>query len=133
MPFSTFTALCWTFQYVCVLDWGAQNWTKCSRCGLTSAEKGRITSLNPAGKALPDAAQDTVSLLCCKGALLAPVQLGVHQKSQIFLSKVFSRLVAAAFICTRDGFPHRCRTLHLCLLNFEVPIARYPCSSACLQ
>ncbi|KAK4818263.1 hypothetical protein QYF61_009968 [Mycteria americana] len=32
---------------ISLLYWGAQSWTQCSRCGLTSAEKrGRINSLN---------------------------------------------------------------------------------------
>ena len=47
-PFIIFVALCCTLsrRSLSSLNWGAQNWTQCSRCGLTQAEHtGRITFL----------------------------------------------------------------------------------------
>jgi len=63
---------------------GAQNWTQHSRCGLTCAEQR-----GPVGNTLPNAAQDTIRLLCSEGTLLPPVQPGVHQDSHVLFSKAF--------------------------------------------
>lgn len=58
----------------------------CLPCiGETSPGLGTPDVASPAGNALPAAAQDTVDLLCYKGALLADVQLGIHQDPRSFL------------------------------------------------
>lgn len=57
----------------------AQNWTQYSWCGLPSAEqRGRITSLKPAGNAPHNVAQDTINILCHKGVLLINVQISFN-------------------------------------------------------
>lgn len=43
-----------------------------------------------AGGALPNTAQDTISLLCHKGTLPACIQLGVHQDTQVLTEKLLS-------------------------------------------
>ena len=48
-------------------------------CGI----KGKHHLPQPAGNAVPKAAQDTICLLCSKGALLAHVQPGFHQDLQV--------------------------------------------------
>ncbi|PKU38778.1 rna-directed dna polymerase from mobile element jockey-like [Limosa lapponica baueri] len=66
------------------LNWGAQNWTHYSRCGLTRAEwRGRITSLDLLAHSLPDAPQDAIGLPGRKGTLLAHGHPIVHQDSQV--------------------------------------------------
>lgn len=64
-----------------LLYWRAQHWTYYSRYGLTIVEE------LPTGNS-SNAAQDTVSHLCSKDALLAHVQLGIHQNPQVLFCKV---------------------------------------------
>lgn len=72
----------------CLSYWGAQNWIRYFRPGLTSTEKsGRISAITEsAGGTLTNTTQDTISLLCCKDTELAHVQLGVCQDSQVSFS-----------------------------------------------
>ena len=82
-------ALCWTVcgSCSCFLNWGAQNWTQYSKCGLTRAgERGRITFLDLLAM-LFNAPQDTTGLLGYLGTLLADSQLVVHHDTQVFLCR----------------------------------------------
>jgi len=49
--------------------------------------EGKVHLPWPAGKVLYSAAQGPVGCLCCKGALLAHGQLGVHQDPQVLLCR----------------------------------------------
>lgn len=55
-------------------------------CGLTSSEE-KNHLLPPADNIPPHAAQDTVSLLCSKGTLLAHIQPAAHQDPQVLFCK----------------------------------------------
>ena len=73
----------WTFTRLdpiclCLSYWGAQHWTQYSKCVSAVLSRGEGSPPWP-GNALLDTAQEAVSLLCCKGALLRHGQLGVHQ------------------------------------------------------
>ena len=84
-PFITSVAHRWTLSSMSMslLCWGAQNRTQHSRCNLTSAEqKGRLTSLLLLA-IFPLVQPRCCWLFCCKGTLLAHVQLGVHQDPQV--------------------------------------------------
>ena len=60
-------------------NWGAQNWTQYSRCGLTRVEyRGRITCLSLLAMLFLMHPQDTIGLLGYKGTLLANGQPVVH-------------------------------------------------------
>lgn len=77
----TFITFCWTHgnKTMSLSYWGAQSWTQHSRrvSPLLSREKDPFPQ--PAGHALPNAAQESIGCLCCRGTLLTHVQLGVHQ------------------------------------------------------
>lgn len=60
----------------------------------------------------PNAAQDTISLLCSKDTLLAPVQPGIHQNSQVLFCQ-------AAF---QPGGP-----AHTGAWGFSSPLCIFPC------
>lgn len=69
---------CLGLSPVCLLYWGAQPWTQCSRCDFTSAvQSRRITSPNLLVALNAD--WDTIHLLFSKRTLVAHVQFGVHQ------------------------------------------------------
>ena len=70
----------------------------------------------PAGNTSPNAGLDTISFLCCKDTLLAPVHPGVLHVPTSFFTKLLSSWVATSW-CLGLFFP-RCRTLHISLLNF---------------
>lgn len=65
----------------------------------------------------PNALQDTLSH-CCKGTLLARVQLGFLRIPSTFSADLLSRWLARNWCCYMWLFLPRCRTLHLPLLNF---------------
>jgi len=55
--------------------------------------EGKDHSPQPGGSTFPSAAQDTISVLCCKGTLLAHVRLGVHQDTlDLFCKAAFQRV-----------------------------------------
>lgn len=91
--------------------WGAQN----SWCGLTSAElRRRVTFPCPALNT-PKAAQHSVGCLCSKDTLLALVQPGIHQNSQVlFYQAAFQPGGPSTYWCMGLFLP----TLHLPFLNF---------------
>jgi len=71
----------------------------------------------PASSTPLDAAQDTISRLCRKDALLAYVQLGVHQEPQVIFSQAPSSWVDPSRSWWLVFFLIRCRILHFPLLN----------------
>lgn len=77
--FIIFVALYWTLfkKFMFFLYWGVQNLTQHYKCvsEVLSREEG---SPSLAMNAWPNAAQEAVGLLCCKGTLRAHGQLGVH-------------------------------------------------------
>ena len=76
--------------------------------------KAHLPHLSP-----PDAAQDTVSVPCGKGALLAPGQLGAHRDLQGFFCQApFQPGSPARRLCWSLGLSlPRCRTLRFPWLN----------------
>lgn len=82
-------ALLWALSRPSMPVWNPmdQNCSQCSRCGLTSTEwGGTITPLSLLD-APKDAALDLICLHCSSRALLALVQLGVHQDCQVPFSR----------------------------------------------
>jgi len=73
-----------------LLYWGAQNWTHVWPPKCRVEEKDPLPWL--AGNILSKAAQDTISPLSSKGTLLAHVQLGVHQDSQMLFCQAAFQL-----------------------------------------
>lgn len=66
--------------------------------GLASAEQARrITSFWPVNNTFfPNSAQDAVSCLCCKGALLVLGHFGVHQDHRSFSADLLSSWAASS-------------------------------------
>lgn len=99
LAFHIFLYLCVTHSSVSVsymYSW-AQNWTQRSRCGLTSGEqRRRIPSLDLLPTLFIMQAWDAVGLVCCKGTLLAPVQL--EEPLDPFLKSCFPASLSTA--CT---------------------------------
>ena len=70
------------------LYWGTQNWIQHSKC----VPPGKVHLPQPAGNALPKAAQEVVGFLCHEYTLLAPGQLVVHQDSKVLPCRVALQL-----------------------------------------
>lgn len=81
-------ALCWTQLPVapCLSQWGAQNWTRLSRAGLTSAEdKGKHHFPQPAGNAPK---QPRISLAFAIGHVWAHTQLVFNKLNFLYFNKL---------------------------------------------
>lgn len=91
---------------------------------LSMTEKGRITSLGPAGAALTNAAQGAVGLLCCKVTLLAYVQLDVYQDCLDFSAVLLPSQSALHLYWCMWLFIPRCSSWHFLLLTYmRIPLA----------
>lgn len=63
--------------------------------------------------------QDTTSLLCCRGTVLAHGQLGVHQDSQGLSCQAAFQLGRPLHTLVPRVVPSQCRTWHFPLLNYR--------------
>jgi len=63
-------------------------------CLSREAEEGKDQPPQPYGNSLPDATQEAVGLLCCRGTSLSQAQLIFHQDPQVLFCKTVFQLVS---------------------------------------
>lgn len=114
--------LCWNLLIPVMASWRASlfyllfNWKWTSPWSNIQLEKDHPPC--PGGNALLNAARDDVGHLCCKGVLLAHVQL-FHQDLRSLSAKPLpSQLPSSLYWCTGLLLP-RWRTLHFPVLNLN--------------
>ncbi|KAK4828308.1 hypothetical protein QYF61_025320 [Mycteria americana] len=90
---------------------------------LDTVFQGKVHLPQPAGNTPPDAAQDTISLLCCKGTLLAHVQLGVHQDPQVLFCEAAFKLSGSQHILEHEVVPSQVKDFALLVELHEVSIS----------
>ena len=80
----------------------------------------------PAGNALPNAAQDTVSRFCGKGTLMACVQPGAHQHPRVLFYKAAFQLGSPQHILVHGVVPPQVQDFALLLVEpHEVPVSPF--------
>jgi len=99
---------------------GAQNWTQHSQVWPHQCWVDHLPQL--AEHTLPHIVQEAADLLCHKGALLAHRQFGVHQ--YVFCKVAFQPVVPSTYCCMGLFLPS-CRTWHVPLMNFEIPVCSF--------
>jgi len=122
-PLMICVALCWSLFSMFFSSREAQNLTQHSSYGLTRAEqKGRITSLD----LLAAHPEHAIDHLCCKGTLMAHVQLGAHQDPHVLFCTADFQPVHSMYWCLVLSLP-RCKTLHFTFFELrEVSVSLFP-------
>jgi len=109
----------------CCLYRGVQNRTPDAASSGLSRGEGSPPSL--AGNNAPNAASDATVSLCHEGALLAHVQLSVHQDPQVLFSKFAFHLFSPHSVLLLGLLLPRRRTLHFPFLNsMRFPSCPFP-------
>ena len=86
-------------QYVHALYWGAKNWAQYSQLWPHQCYVELKDHLpQPVGNSPPYAAQDTISPLCCKGALLAYGQVAACQDPWVLFRQAVFQLISVQHI-----------------------------------
>lgn len=81
----------------------------------------------PADNSLPNTAQDAVDFFCCKDALLAHVQLFVHQDCQVFFGRAAFQLVRPQATPINGIIPPHMQDFALPFVELhEVPLSPFP-------